>query len=181
MPKQLLKWGNKSFIKHIATTAIKSGLDPVIVVVGSSDDAIRKELADLPVIIVHNPNWNTGMSSSIKAGIKQIPAHHGGSIFLNADQPQTSELLIQKLIEEHRKTLAPIVAPEIDGQRGNPVLFDRNTFGQLMKIEGDIGGRAIFNKYPIQWVPWHDQVQLLDVDTPEEYHKFLEENDQGGN
>jgi molybdenum cofactor cytidylyltransferase len=65
------------------------------------------------------------------------------------------------------------VAPQIGGQRGNPVLFDADTFGDLLAIEGDIGGRAIFNRYPVEWVYWHDTNLLMDIDSPEDYLNFL--------
>jgi molybdenum cofactor cytidylyltransferase len=180
MPKQLLKMGSVPFIRQLANTALKAGLSPVIVVLGSSADEIGKAIHDIPVKRIINPEWQIGISSSIKVGLKQLPDHSGGAIFLNADQPQTPVPLILKLIEEHEASLAPIVAPQIDGQRGNPVLFDRTTFDQLMDIEGDTGGRAIFHKYRVSWVQWHDRTQLLDIDTPEDYQKFLKMSDQNG-
>jgi molybdenum cofactor cytidylyltransferase len=54
------------------------------------------------------------------------------------------------------------------------VLFDRRIFPDLMALQGDVGGRALFAKYPITWVPWHDPGLLLDVDTPEDYQKLLD-------
>ena len=69
--------------------------------------------------------------------------------------------------------LAPIVAPLVDGRRGNPVLFDRSTFPELLALTGDVGGRALFSRYPIEWLPWLDAAVLLDVDTPDEYRKLL--------
>jgi molybdenum cofactor cytidylyltransferase len=62
----------------------------------------------------------------------------------------------------------------VDGQRANPTLFDRRTFPGLMALQGDVGGRALFSKYTITWVPWHDPSLLLDVDTPEDYQKLLD-------
>ena len=61
------------------------------------------------------------------------------------------------LVEAHQTTLNPIIAPQIDGQRGNPVLFDSRTFSKLLSLEGDIGGRVLFSQFPVQWVTWHDQ------------------------
>jgi molybdenum cofactor cytidylyltransferase len=58
--------------------------------------------------------------------------------------------------------------------RGNPVLFDRETFPALAGLDGDRGGRALFSYYPIQWVTWHDPKVLIDIDSPEDYWKFLE-------
>ena len=98
----------------------------------------------------------------------------GATLFLLADQPQVSKELLIKLVETHAGSLSPIISPQIDGHRGNPVLFDRVTFPDLCGLKGDMGGRQLFSKYPITWVPWHDSSALLDVDTPEDYRKMVE-------
>ena len=77
-------------------------------------------------------------------------------------------------MEQHCRELSPIVAPLVQGQRSNPVLFDRVTFPELMSITGDLGGRAIFSKFPVAYVPWHDESLLIDVDTPEDLKRLLE-------
>jgi molybdenum cofactor cytidylyltransferase len=69
--------------------------------------------------------------------------------------------------------MAPIIAPLIDGQRGNPVLFDRVTFSDLQQVRGDAGGRQLFSRYPVAWVDWHDSAVLLDIDTEEDYQRLL--------
>jgi molybdenum cofactor cytidylyltransferase len=83
-------------------------------------------------------------------------------------------MLIKKLIESHRETLAPITAPQINGQRGNPVLFDTNIFTDLLSLNGDVGGRALFSRFTVSCIIWHDPSQLMDIDTPADYQKFLE-------
>jgi molybdenum cofactor cytidylyltransferase len=173
-PKQLLLWNGEPFVRHLVYAAIRGGLSPVVVVLGSSADEVRSAISDLPVRIVNNTEWMTGVSSSIRTGITAMPSCVGGAIFLQADQPQTSPLLISRLVEAHQVTMRPITAPLIDGQRGNPVLLDRKTFTMLLTLEGDLGGRTLFSRFPIQWVPWHDAHQTLDIDTPEDYRKFLE-------
>ena len=96
----------------------------------------------------------------------------GGGIFLLADQPQVTPTILHALVEEHGPTLAPIIAPMVLDQRANPVLFDRVTFPDLMKLEGDAGGRGIFSKHRVSYLPWHDDAMLLDVDTPEHYQRL---------
>jgi molybdenum cofactor cytidylyltransferase len=70
--------------------------------------------------------------------------------------------------------MSPITAPLVDGQRGNPVLWDRSTFSDLMKLEGDAGGRQLFSRLAIDYLPWHDSGVLLDVDTPEDYQRLID-------
>ena len=97
-------------------------------------------------------------------------------MFLLADQPRVPMRLLRTLIEVHAGTMAPIIAPLIDGQRGNPVLFDRVTFSELLQVSGDTGGRQLFSRYPVAWVDWHDPAVLLDIDTEEDYQRLLAED-----
>jgi molybdenum cofactor cytidylyltransferase len=124
-------------------------------------------------VLVHNPDWQAGQSSSLQAGLRLLPPQTGGAVFFLADQPQIPISLVRSLVETHATSLQPVVAPMVDGRRANPVLFDRITFPDLMALQGDVGGRALFAKYPVEWVPWHDSAVLLDVDTPEDYKKLL--------
>jgi molybdenum cofactor cytidylyltransferase len=174
MPKQLLSWRGEPFVRQVAKTALQIGLSPVVLVTGAVKADIEKALDGLPVNLVHNPDWAQGQSTSIRAGLAVLPREIGGVVFLLSDQPHTPAMLISALVEAHRKTLAKIIAPEVDGQRANPVLFDQSTFPELMSLRGDIGGRAVFSKFRATWVPWHDPSILIDVDSPEDYQKLLE-------
>lgn len=171
--KQLLPWRGKPLVWHVAHKALSAGLSPVIVVSGAYAEKIERALKDLSVEIVHNPDWVEGQSSSVKVGLKTVGSRGGGAIFLLADQPQVPDLLIHKLIERHSQTLAPIVAPLVQGQRANPVLFDRATFGDFNQLSGDVGGRKLFSKYLVEWLEWHDDLPLMDIDLPEDYQKLL--------
>ncbi len=172
-PKQLLLWRGKPFICHVARTALDAGLAPVVVVIGAHADEVRAALADLPVEIVYNPNWAEGQSTSAQAGLQSLPPEADAAVFLLADQPHIPVELVRALLDQHVQTQAPIVAPLISERRGNPVLFDRNTFPDLMSLQGDAGGRLIFSRYPAAYVPWQDPSLLLDVDTLEDYQRLV--------
>lgn len=175
--KQLLLWRGEPFVRQVAYTALNAGLSPVVVVTGADDAKICHALAGLSVMVVHNPDWEQGQSTSIQVGLRRLLNHTGGAVFLLADQPQVPIDLIRTLVETHSGSLAPVVVPLVGGRRANPVLFDRVTFKDLMALRGDIGGRALFSgasQYPVSWVPWHDAGLLLDVDTPADYKRLLE-------
>jgi len=176
-PKQLLQWKGETLVHHAARVALEASLDPVIVVCGSESERVQKAVADLPVKIVYNPDWQAGQSTSIKTGLKALPAHVGAVIFLLADQPYVSPPVLRLLVDDHSHNLASIIGPLVDGQRSNPVLFDRRTFGALMELQGDIGGRALFSHYPPRWLPWHDDRLRIDIDTPDAYQKLIDNND----
>jgi molybdenum cofactor cytidylyltransferase len=172
--KQLLPWRGEPLVKHVARAALDQGIEQVIIVVGAAGDEIKMELSDLPVKFVENPDWRLGQSSSLKAGLAALTGETGAVIFLLADQPQVPPTLIQALIERHADTLAPIITPLVDGQRGNPVLFDRITYHDLLKTQGDTGGRTLFSRYSVDWIDWHDAGILHDIDTEEDYQRLLD-------
>lgn len=172
-PKALLNWGGIPFVRACVLQAIAAGLNPIHIVAGNEYDVILNAVSDLPVVVVKNHEWQTGQSSSIRAGIKSFTEKVGSAIFLLVDQPQIPQTLIRQLVTEHSLTQASIVLPESGGRRANPVLFDRVTFPDLLKLQGDVGGRSIFSHYPIKAIPWNDEIILLDVDTPEDYDRLV--------
>jgi molybdenum cofactor cytidylyltransferase len=177
-PKPLLMWRGEPFIRHIVRTALGADLSPIVIVAGVHTSEIRAAVAGLPVTLIHNPDWETGQSTSVRCGLRALPDTMGSAVFLLADQPHIPIELVEALKDQHAQTLNPIVAPLIDERRGNPVLFDRVTFADLLALTGDVGGRAVFAKHPITYVPWHDANLLLDVDAPEDYQRLQGLEDQ---
>ncbi len=164
------------FVRAVARTALEAELAPVIVVTGASAEQVEFAVKDLNVTVIKNEEWKSGQGSSIRAGVTTLHGSHskiGGAIFLLTDQPQVTTSILRALVEKHAEGLYPVVAPMVIDQRANPVLFDRNTFSDLMTLEGDVGGRAIFHKHRVEYLPWHDDRLLLDVDTPEMYQRLI--------
>jgi molybdenum cofactor cytidylyltransferase len=190
--KQLLDWKGQPFVRAVAKTALEAGLGPVLVVRGANADQVQAAIKDLEVHVVQNEEWKSGQGSSIRAGVvsltpgspttllrdatrspKMGEGNAGGAIFLLVDQPQVTTSILRALVEKHAEGLYPVVAPMVMDRRANPVLFDRITFSDLMKLEGDVGGRAIFHRHRVEYLPWHDDRLLLDVDTPEMYQRLI--------
>ncbi|MBN1890699.1 MAG: nucleotidyltransferase family protein [Thermoflexales bacterium] len=168
-PKPLLTWRGEPFIRRIARTALAAGLWPVVIVTGAHAEEVRAAVADLPVEVSYNPDWEAGQSTSVRAGLSSLPPETGAAIFLLADQPHIPAALVEALVAKHAQTGAPLVAPLVGERRGNPVLFDRAAFPELMSLRGDVGGRQLFSRHRADYVPWHDSSPLLDIDTPEDY------------
>jgi molybdenum cofactor cytidylyltransferase len=187
--KQLLDYHRQPFVRIVAETALKAGLSPVILVTGANAEQVEAAVQGLPIKIVHNPDWENGQSTSIRAGLlgcrssasasAEVELPHsrdvGGAIFLLADQPQVTVEVLRALVERHSQDLPAALAPYVFDRRANPVLFDRITFNDLLALQGDTGGRAIFSKFSPRYVNWYDKRLLLDVDTPEDYQKLLDE------
>jgi molybdenum cofactor cytidylyltransferase len=172
--KQLLDWQGRPLVRHIAETALASQVGELIVVTGAVEQEIHGALSGLTYLPAHNPEWSAGQSTSVQVGINALTDRVGAAIFLLVDQPWVNSGMIKALSELHSRTLAPIVAPLIDQQRGNPVLFDRSTFIDFAELSGDQGARPLFAKHRAQWLPWHDDRALLDIDSEADYAQLIE-------
>lgn len=173
LPKPLLQFHDETLVRRAVRTAIRAGLALVIVVTGYRSDQVVQSLDGLDVEVIENLDWETGQSSSIRAGIQQLGCRCGSAIFMLVDQPFVSKELLEALMEQHQRTLSPIIAPMVDDKRSNPVLFDRVTFEELSTIKGDTGGRAIMGHFEHSWLPWLDKRILLDIDTPEDLERCI--------
>jgi molybdenum cofactor cytidylyltransferase len=172
-PKQTLLWRGEALVSHVTRLANQAGLDPIIVVTGFGSDGVQQAVKDMPAVCIHNPNWENGQSTSVIAGLQAVQKKCGAAIFLLSDQPNIPVELVRSLVEAHAQNLSSIIAPIIDGQRANPVLFDRSIFPELLMLRGDVGGRAIFSRHRVKWFPWHDPAALFDIDSPEDYERLL--------
>jgi molybdenum cofactor cytidylyltransferase len=168
-PKQLARWRGKTFIEQAVDTALASSARPVVVVLGAEVERCRAALADRPVEVVVNDTWMQGQSTSMQAGLAALPANIGGAVFFLVDLPGVVADLIDRLLQRHRETLAPLVWPEFEGRRGNPILFDRSLFSELRQVRGDTGGKPVLLRYKdrAERVVVSDKSILQDFDRPE--------------
>jgi molybdenum cofactor cytidylyltransferase len=177
-PKQLLKWRGEALVWHVVRAALEGGLSPVIVVTGANGDKVRKALGDESVEFVNNVDWASGQSSSMKVGLESVRDRVEAAVMLLADMPRVDAALVRALVEAHRESDATIVAPRFGGRRGNPVLFTKDAFRDLLAIEGDRGGRKLIGSLPTAWVEWDESI-LEDIDIPADYERLLEDNASG--
>jgi molybdenum cofactor cytidylyltransferase len=170
-PNKLLEEINgKPLVRIAAEQMLASRAKPVTVVTGHQKERVESALVGLPVIFVHNPSYADGLSTSLKTGIGAVPPDADGVVVALGDMPQVTPALIDRLIgafDPERGAL--VVMPTIDGKRGNPVLWARRFFPDLMTIDGDIGARHLISTYSeaVTEVPIEDNAALIDVDTPE--------------
>jgi molybdenum cofactor cytidylyltransferase len=170
--KLIAEIGGKPLVRIAAEQAIASRASPVIVVTGHQREKVEAALDGLPVRLVHNPDYAEGLGTSLKAGIAAVPAEADGVIVCLGDMPQVDSALIDKLIaafDPERGAL--VVVPSIAGRRGNPVLWSRRFFPDLMQIQGDIGARHLIGNYAeaVVEVPVAGEAALTDIDTPESF------------
>jgi molybdenum cofactor cytidylyltransferase len=168
--KLLAEIGGRPLVRIAAEEALASRAKPVIVVVGHQRSEVEKAVAGLPVELVYNPDFAEGLGTSLKVGIAAVPADAEGAIVCLGDMPQVDAGLIDRLIaafDPDRGAL--VVMPTFAGKRGNPVLWSRRFFPDLMAIEGDVGARHLIGRYgeAVVEVPVEGKAALVDVDTPE--------------
>jgi molybdenum cofactor cytidylyltransferase len=170
-PNKLLEEINgKPLVRIVTEQVLASRARPVTVVTGHQRERVERALAGLPVKFVHNPDYANGLSTSLKAGIAAVPADADGVIVCLGDMPQVRPALIDRLVaafDPERSAL--VVIPTMDGKRGNPVVWSRRFFPDLMAVEGDVGARHLIGGYAeaVVEVPVEDAAALTDVDTPE--------------
>ena len=169
--KQLLSYKGAPLLHHVLQAARQSSLDTIIVVLGHDARAIRENIDFTDTIVIMNELYQTGLSSSIRAGLSAVPGDHQAALFLMADQPFMTSVVINAVIQKYQTTQASIVIPAYKGKRGNPVLFDCSLFKELSAVEGDTGGRVLFSQYSdrIETIEVEDRSSLRDIDTPEDY------------
>ncbi|MGB3490293.1 MAG: molybdopterin-binding/glycosyltransferase family 2 protein [Xanthobacteraceae bacterium] len=168
--KMLAQLGGKPLVRMVAEQALASKASPVIVVTGHQADEVEKALAGLNVTFVRNADFASGLASSVKTGIGAVPTDAAGAMVCLGDMPLIEAKLIDKLIgafSPERGSL--IVVPTCDGRRGNPVLWSRRFFGELMGLSGDIGGRHLVDHHSeaVVEVPVDGDGAFLDIDTPQ--------------
>jgi molybdenum cofactor cytidylyltransferase len=168
--KLLAEIAGRPLVRIVVEEAVASRARPVIVVTGHQRERVEAVLAGLPVIFVHNPHFADGLGTSLRAGIAALPAEADGVIVCLGDMPQVDAALIDRLIaafDPDKGALA--VVPTIEGKRGNPVVWSRRFFPDLMAVEGDVGARYLIGRYPeaVAEVPLTGTAALTDVDTPE--------------
>jgi molybdenum cofactor cytidylyltransferase len=180
--KQLLPVNGQPMVRRVTEAVCLAGLDQVVVVVGAYAEEVRDALAGLPVDTVVNPAWAEGMSTSVQEGLRVLRSEIGAALVVLADQPALVPELIRALVDRYRATGALIVAPFYGGQRGNPVLFDRALFPELLAVQGDRGGRRVIARYrgQVERVLVDDVAVMADIDTRQDYVKILgAESDDG--
>jgi len=171
-PKQLLDWQGQPLLRQVVLQALATPASQIVVVLGAHFRRVAAVIHGLPVTLAYNPHWQRGMSSSVALGLRAVRGQEDAALFLLADQPNVSSDLITRVIRAYASTRAPIVAPRHRKQRGNPVLFARELFPDLMQITGDQGGRPLIRRYRgrVHWLE-ADASILYDIDRPQDVPK----------
>ncbi len=174
-PKQLLLYQGRSLLKHTIESAIASVCKPIIVVLGANAEQIRSEVNQPSVQIVENPQWNLGMSTSIRSGILALANDSesiDAAVITVCDQPFISAEIVNGLVSAHYSTKKSIVASQYAETLGVPALFSRKFFSELAELNETMGAKHLIKKYRAQVFAFPFPQGKIDIDTPREYEQL---------
>lgn len=154
-------------MRRAARTFLNAGVAPLIAVV-SDDSRFAEALAGLPVSMYENPEPDRGISSSIAIGVRALPETTDAALIGVGDQPYLTAEAIEELVRAFEP--GRIIVPRFGDHRGNPPVFDRRFFPDLLALDGDEGGQRVITAYPdsVTEVPLSARLGD-DIDRPEEW------------
>ena len=175
-PKMLLPWGNETVISHIINVFRKAGVEDVRIVTGSMGDKIERTISHLNVKTIYNQDFADGeMLSSIQCGVRALTSQAQAMLIGLGDQPQVQERSVRMVCDAFIESKSNIVVPSYQMRRGHPWLIARPLWDELLKLESPQSPRDLLNTHSenIQYVKVDDPGVLADLDTPDDYQRWL--------
>jgi len=175
--KQLLRLNNKTFVEHCVDNLLASRVDEVIIVTGHRELEVRRAVGDRPVRFAHNVDYQSGMASSIKCGIRAISPGMRACVLALVDQPQIGADVTNLVIETREKAPGIIVIPTYQGKNGHPILLDVSLKEEILAMDPEQGLRQVVRAHlgQVARVEVSSSAVLEDCDLPEDYERLLKQ------
>lgn len=172
-PKQLAIFKEKTFVENVIETAQSVPFQKRVVILGSHFEEIRPIINKDEIDILNNVNWENGQASSVILGVKYFFENPVDAIiFLLVDQPQITSNMINNVLNLFAYKKPNIIVHNYKGQNRHPILFSKDTFQELLNIQGDKGGRQLFDKFSPFQINLENDFLAIDIDTIEDLKKF---------
>ncbi|SJZ56364.1 molybdenum cofactor cytidylyltransferase [Chitinophaga eiseniae] len=174
-PKQQVRFQQQSLLQRILYTAQQTTARPVVVVLGAFADTILPDMQDSEATTVINPDWESGMGSSIQTGVREIlriSNHVSNILILLCDQPFITPALLEEMIGTHLRQKKGITACSYGGITGAPVLFHQKYFPHLITLGGQEGAKKIILQHPEDVSTVSFPEGIIDIDTPEDLQQL---------
>lgn len=170
--KLLKDVSGKAMIVQVVETAIAARLGDVVVVTGHQAGDVERALSGLPVRIVHNRHYASGMASSLKVGIASVERQCDGAVVMLGDMPDVPVEVVEDLAREFDGP-GDICVPVHSGRRGNPVLWGADYFADIAQLDGDRGAKMLLALFSdkVKEVPVASAAIFVDYDSPESFEK----------
>ena len=171
--KLVLPLGGEPVLQRVLDALGDSKVDETVVVLGGGAEEVRRQVNLEGAKVVMNRRYAEGMSTSIKAGLRNASPSADAAVVVLGDQPFLSGALVDALIDAFLAKGAPVVVPVHLKKRGNPVLFAREVFPEVMRIGGDRGAKSVVEAHEdsLLEVRVEDGEGIIDVDTPADYER----------
>jgi molybdenum cofactor cytidylyltransferase len=160
----------KPMIARVVDNVLSSNARPILVVTGHMAEQVEHALGGRPVRYVHAADYAEGLSASLKAGIAAVPQECSAAVVCLGDMPLVTGRMIDRLLQAYDPEEGRlIVLPVFRGKQGNPMLWDRRFFPEILEISGDSGARFLVGKHmeAVAEVEMADDAVLRDFDTTE--------------
>lgn len=182
-PKQMLAWQGKTLLQHVLGNLIHSDADEIILVLGHEAETIRKSLPEFPIRMVINRDYKQGMASSLRQGLLAVDPKSEAFLVVLADQPGIGSEIINRVIRNFQQANPKrgICRPVYRGLKGHPVLMGVQYRQEILQLQGDVGARQILINHPqdILEIEVEQDLVMMDVDTPDEYRKYMKLAESG--
>ena len=184
--KLRLPFGDKTILQTTLHNIIEANVGEILVIVGHERDLIESDLEFFKdkIKIVFNPHFESGMTSSIQAGIANSSKNTEGYMICLSDMPLLQPIDYQRIsnfylsLKEKKDSHHPIVQPVFKGQRGNPVIFHPIYKKELLDLKNTEGGKPVVqaHKEKLYFINMPNDAILRDADTPEAYSELIKLN-----
>jgi molybdenum cofactor cytidylyltransferase len=169
--KQLLAFRGETLIRRVVRAAAEAGCNPIVVVVGEIGDAIRHELDATRATFVENADWQRGIGTSIRRGLREI-IESDAVVLLTCDQPFVDCGVIARLFATQQETGKPIIASNYANTLGVPALFARSCFDALLALPDDTGAKKLIEEQAADVASIRFEDGAIDIDTPEDFERL---------
>lgn len=171
-PKQLLEKKQETLLHRVGRQLLKV-TPQVTVVLGADAARMQEAIADLPVIRIVNPDWRSGLATSIRAGVMALPVTADGVLIAVCDQVALETADYQRLAAAWQQAPATRVAATYAGIHGVPAILPRDDFARLLALDGDQGARALLNESGDSVTGLAMPAAETDIDTPADRQQVL--------
>lgn len=174
-PKQILMYKGQTLLQHAVSAANNSGCKPIVLVLGANSEAILMQAQDSHVSIIHNADWQQGMSTSIHLGITELQKTPGidSAIIMLCDQPFVDDVLLNNILQKYQKSHKGIIACTYNNTLGVPVLFEKKYFDQLLLLKGNDGAKKLLSAYADDIAVVDFVKGAVDIDTIGDYEGLV--------
>lgn len=174
-PKAILEFGASTFLETICARLREARMDEVIVVLGAHADEVMSAVRLPRARVVINREFSRGQLSSLHCGLGGVDERSAGALVALVDHPLVAPSTYRGLRAAWESSPEKIAVTRFMGRGGHPIIFPRALFSELMEAPPEVGARAVLMRDAgrVRWIGFDDPGIVADIDSPEDYNKFV--------